>query len=136
MQNRIEPHQMQGLPTYASRREVVVAPLHHPLAPNAPQDDANDNQLSQNDEDECDDDDDVETAVSAQDIVEELSVAMYTLRHRLNLDAREKHEKDAMDAAQKSAKAKAAADAELAKQRAEQAQRDEANARVRVKHGR
>ncbi|RQM29475.1 hypothetical protein B5M09_011958, partial [Aphanomyces astaci] len=53
---------------------------------------------------------DVDMKRSAQDIVEDLSVAMYTLRHRLNLDEREKQEKDALQVVMNAAKAKAAAE--------------------------
>ncbi|RLO08980.1 hypothetical protein DYB28_011475 [Aphanomyces astaci] len=75
---------------------------------------------------------DVDMTRSAQDIVEDLSVAMYTLRHRLNLDEREKQEKDALQVVMNAAKAKAAAELQVAMQQAEQARRDEANARARV----
>ncbi|RHY04537.1 hypothetical protein DYB36_000615 [Aphanomyces astaci] len=83
------------------------------------------------DEEEEDSMYDVDMTRSAQDIVEDLSVAMYTLRHRLNLDEREKQEKDALQVVMNAAKAKAAAELQVATQQAEQARRDEANARVR-----
>ncbi|KAF0748583.1 hypothetical protein AaE_007309 [Aphanomyces astaci] len=84
------------------------------------------------DEEEEDSMYDVDMTRSAQDIVEDLSVAMYTLRHRLNLDEREKQEKDALQVVMNAAKAKAAAELQVATQQAEQARRDEANARARV----
>ncbi|KAF0687361.1 Aste57867_20884 [Aphanomyces stellatus] len=82
--------------------------------------------------DDEDNDDERLAFVSARDIVEDLSVAMHTLRHRLNLDEREKLEKEENEKRDKETKARAAADADAAKQRAEQEKRDEANARARV----
>ncbi|OQR88055.1 hypothetical protein ACHHYP_07656 [Achlya hypogyna] len=53
-------------------------------------------------------------------IVEDLSVAMYTLRHRLDLDAKEAQERTETEAREQDARAKAKAAADAAKAKAEQ----------------
>ncbi|OQS06506.1 hypothetical protein THRCLA_01454 [Thraustotheca clavata] len=71
-------------------------------------------------------------SVKSRDIVEELSVAMYTLRHRLDIDAKEQQDRQAKEQHEKEKKAKALAEAEAAKRKAEQEKIDMNNAKERV----